>query len=45
MNDPLIEQARLIHWHEQFERNLEARRALRPARSDASRKGWETRNA
>jgi len=41
--DPLIEQARLVHWAAQLERNLAARKALRPARSEAARKGWEAR--
>lgn len=43
--DPLIEQARFINWAAQLERNLAARKALRPKRSEAARKGWEARNA
>lgn len=41
--DPLIVNARLANWAAQFERNLAARRALRPARSAAARLGWERR--
>jgi hypothetical protein len=45
MTDPLIEQARLANWWAQVERNLAARRASRPKRSEAASKGWETRRA
>lgn len=45
MTDPLIEQVRLANFAAQLERNLAARKALRPKRSRASRKGWETRRA
>jgi len=41
--DPLIVNARLVNLAAEIERNLAARRALRPARSDAARKGWEVR--
>jgi len=44
MIDPIIEQARLANWWTQIERNLAARRAMRPRRSEAAAKGWETRN-
>jgi hypothetical protein len=44
MTDPLIEQARLVNWHADLERRLAMRKALRPQRSKAARKGWETRN-
>lgn len=43
MIDPLITQARIINDAAQLERNLAARRALRPKRSEAARKGWEAR--
>lgn len=42
--DPIITNARIANWHAEIERKLAARRALRPARSDAARKGWGTRN-
>ena len=41
--DPLIEQARLVNWAAQFERNLAMRKALRPQRSDAAKRGWQVR--
>jgi hypothetical protein len=41
--DPIIEQARMVNWAAQLERNLAARKALRPARSESARKGWGTR--
>lgn len=44
MTDPMIEQARLVNLAAEIERNLAARRALRPARSDAAKRGWEVRN-
>jgi hypothetical protein len=44
LTDPLIVNARLVNLAAEIERNLAARRALRPARSDAARKGWGTRN-
>lgn len=43
MTDPLIEQARLVNLAAEIERNLAARRALRPARSAAALKGWDRR--
>lgn len=39
----MIEQARFLNWVSTFERNLETRKALRPQRSQAASKGWETR--
>lgn len=42
--DPLIVNARLVNLAAELDRNLAARKALRPARSDAARKGWEARN-
>jgi hypothetical protein len=41
--DPLIVNARLVNLAAEIERNLAARRALRPARSAAARLGWERR--
>lgn len=41
--DPMIEQARLVNLAAEIERNLAARRALRPARSAAATRGWRTR--
>jgi hypothetical protein len=41
--DPLIVNARLVNLAAEIERNLAARRALRPARSDAAKRGWEVR--
>lgn len=43
MTDPLILQARFINEAANLERRLAARRAHRPARSEAARKGWESR--
>jgi hypothetical protein len=43
MTDPLILQARLVNEAAAIERNLAARKALRPKRSAAARKGWEAR--
>lgn len=45
MTDPLIEQARLVNLNAEIERNLAARRAMRPRRSEAACKGWRTRRA
>lgn len=42
--DPLIDNARLVNLAAEIERNLAARKAFRPARSAAARKGWEARN-
>lgn len=42
--DPLIVNARLVNFAAEFERNLAARKALRPIRSEAARKGWRSRN-
>lgn len=41
--DPLIAHARVINDAAMIERNLAARKAMRPARSEAARKGWEAR--
>lgn len=41
--DPIITNARLVNLAAEIERNLAARRALRPIRSEAARKGWGTR--
>jgi hypothetical protein len=41
--DPLITQARLVNEAAAIERNLAARKALRPKRSQAALKGWENR--
>ena len=41
--DPLVSQARLINEAAYLERRLAARRALRPRRSAAACKGWDTR--
>ena len=43
--DPLIVNARLVNLAAEIERNLAIRKALRPMRSEAARKGWEVRNA
>ena len=43
MTDPLIVNARLVNLAAEIERNLAARRALRPQRSDAAKRGWEVR--
>jgi hypothetical protein len=40
---PLITNARLVNLAAEIERNLAARRALRPARSAAAKRGWENR--
>lgn len=37
---PAIE---LAAWEKALDERLAARRALRPSRSEASRKGWQTR--
>ena len=42
--DPLIAQARFINEAADIERRLAIRRALRPQRSDAAKRGWEKRN-
>ena len=41
--DPLVLNARLVNLAAEIERNLATRKALRPRRSDAARKGWEAR--
>ena len=41
--DPLIVNARLVNLAAEIERNLAARKAMRPARSAAAHLGWETR--
>ena len=41
--DPLIEQARIVNEWAEIERRLAIRRALRPQRSDAAKRGWEVR--
>ena len=43
--DPIISNARLVNLAAEIERNLAIRKALRPMRSEAARKGWEVRNA
>jgi len=43
MIDPLIEQARLVNLEAEIERRLAIRKALRPERSEAATRGWETR--
>lgn len=43
VQDPLVAQARFINEAEALERRLAARKALRPQRSQAASKGWETR--
>ena len=43
--DPIISNARLVNLAAEIERNLAMRKALRPMRSEAARKGWEVRNA
>lgn len=45
MIDPMITQARLANEWASIERNLAARKALRPKRSEAASKGWDTRLA
>ena len=42
--DPTILQARAVNDAARIERNLAARKALRPVRSEVARKGWATRN-
>lgn len=41
--DPIILQARAVNEWAAIERNLASRRALRPKRSAAASRGWETR--
>ena len=41
--DPLIVNARLVNLAAEIDRKLAARRALRPARSAAAKRGWEAR--
>jgi hypothetical protein len=41
--DPTISHARVVNDVAMFERNLAARKALRPIRSQAAAKGWDTR--
>lgn len=43
MVDPLIEQTRLVNLAAEIERRLAIRKALRPQRSDAAKRGWEVR--
>lgn len=43
MTDPLIEQTRLVNLAAEIDRKLALRRALRPQRSDAAKRGWEVR--
>ena len=43
MTDPLIEQARLVNLAAEIERRLAIRKALRPQRSEAAKRGWEVR--
>jgi len=43
ITDPLIAQARLINEAADLEHRLAIRKALRPVRSQAARKGWEAR--
>jgi hypothetical protein len=43
MIDPLILQARWLNEAADLERRLAIRKAMRPARSDASKRGWEKR--
>lgn len=42
--DPLIVNARLVNLAAEIDRNLAARKALRPMRSDAAKRGWVARN-
>lgn len=44
MVDPMIEHARFVNLAADLERRLALRKALRPQRSDAARRGWEKRN-
>jgi hypothetical protein len=41
--DPLIVYARIVNTAAEIERNLQRRRELRAGRSDAAKRGWETR--
>ena len=41
--DPIIEQARIVNEWAEIERRLAMRKALRPARSEAAKRGWEVR--
>lgn len=41
--DPLIANARLVNLAAEIERRLAIRRALRPQRSQAAKRGWEAR--
>lgn len=41
--DPVIEQARFINEAAALDRALAMRKALRPQRSDAAKRGWEAR--
>lgn len=41
--DPLITNARLVNLAADIERRLAIRKALRPARSAAAKRGWEAR--
>lgn len=41
--DPLITNARLVNLAADIERRLAIRKALRPARSAAAKRGWEVR--
>ncbi len=43
--DPIILHARLVNEAADLERRLAIRKALRPQRSEAARKGWEARHA
>lgn len=43
ITDPLIEQARIVNLAADIDRSLALRRALRPQRSDAAKRGWESR--
>lgn len=43
MTDPLIEQARLVNLAAEIERRLAIRKAMRPQRSEAAKRGWEVR--
>ena len=43
MLDPLIQQVRFINEARDLERRLAIRKALRPQRSDAAKRGWEVR--
>lgn len=43
--DPLITNARLVNLAAEIERNLAARRALRPVLTARAAKGWQSRRA